>query len=153
MAGGNAAADEDDAIEASDDEGFVGVPAMPPAAAFKRPAPITPRQMSVSVAWSGVRWNMHVILLVRRSATSQAVAVRTLMSCCRLQPPRRKAKTSSNAKPSSKAKPGSKATQQEARTKTIASFFQSASALGEGRALTHAAVALRGTCHGAVLHC
>jgi hypothetical protein len=61
VAGGNAAADEDDAIEASDDEGFGGVPAMQPAAAFKRSAPITPRQQSVSAAWTESHSGMQIL--------------------------------------------------------------------------------------------
>lgn len=39
--------DEEDAIEASDDDGFGAAPAPLPAAAFKRPAPTSARQQSV----------------------------------------------------------------------------------------------------------
>lgn len=80
VAGGNAAADEDDAIEASDDEGFGWVPAMQPAAAFKRPAPITPRQQSVSVAWSESYLGMHV-LPAQKSVGSNRLSLRRPTSC------------------------------------------------------------------------
>ena len=79
---------------------------------------------------------MLVYFAGKTSAPPRAFAVQKLSSCCCLQPPRRKARTASKAKASSKATP------QEARTKTIASFFQSASALGEGRTLTQHCEAL-----------
>lgn len=147
--GGNAAMDEEDAIEASDDEGFGGMPAPLPAAAFKRPAPMSARQQSVSCnviqnftpindisiaaaaserpAPMSARQQSVCYLFWTLCSTSSLTACWLAwgLSCPEIYrylcrlQPARR-----------KAKTEKKASKPEVKTKNIASFFKSAASLG-----------------------